>query len=294
MHSAFSFAARISLVAVLGPLAASSGAANAAEPAPDQAPAAKAERAAAAAIDPRAIDLLKAMSARLAAARALSFTALTTYESPSTLGAPLAYTTVSEVRVARPNRLSVVTAGDGPATEIYDDGKAILAYAPAENLVAIADAPPTVDAALRLLDESAATYLPFTDVIVADPYGDIAGSIEAAFVVGQSKVVGGTTTDIVAAAVGPAFLQIWIGAEDRLPRRIRAVFAHDPSLLRHDLELSSWRIDGEMPDEAFTSAKAAAARRIPFERPDPKLPPEVKISPSKKPPAANKSQGGGQ
>jgi hypothetical protein len=78
-------------------------------------------------------------------------------------------------------RAGVVTPGDGPASEVYDDGKTLLAYAPAEGLVAVADAPPTIDEALRLLFESAAIYYPFTDVIVADPYGEIAEGIEIAF-----------------------------------------------------------------------------------------------------------------
>jgi hypothetical protein len=209
------------------------------------------------------------MSARLAAANTLSCTAVTTYESPSRIGPPLVYTTTSDVRVQRPDKLRIVTPGDGPASEVYDDGKTLLAYSPAENLAAVANAPPSVDAALRLLHESAASYYPFADVIVADPYGDVAEAIEVAFVVGQSKVVGGTTTDIVAVAVGRSFQQIWIGAEDKLPRRIRAVYAHDPSLLRHDLELSDWKLDGKVPDGAFTSTAAAAATRVPFARPDP-------------------------
>jgi len=235
------------------------------------------------AIEPRAIELLKAMSARLAGARTLSFTATTTYESPSRIGPPLAYTTISDVSVKRPDKLRVLTPGDGPASEVYDDGKTILAYAPAESLVAVADAPPTIDAALRLLFESAAIYFPFTDVIVADPYGDIAEGIEIAFVVGQSHVGGGTTTDIVAMAVGRSFQQIWIGAEDKLPRRIRAVYAHDPSRLRHEVELSGWKVDGDVVEGAFTSAAATAAKRIPFAPPEPKPPAGAKHLPAPKP-----------
>jgi hypothetical protein len=221
-------------------------------------------------LEPKAIDLLKAMSARLAAAQTLSFTATTTYESPSRLGPPLAYTTVSEVTLQRPDKLRVITPGDGPAFEFYDDGKVLLAYAPAENLVAVADAPPSVDAALKSAFDTAAIYFPFTDVIVADPYADIAEGLELAFVVGQSHVVGGTTTDIVAIVAGRAFEQIWIGTDDKLPRRIRAVYAHDPSRLRHQVDFSNWRVDGEAPAEVFTSTGAASAKRIPFARPDPK------------------------
>lgn len=254
-----------------------------AESPPDPAPIASAAAGSSAvgALEPRAVELLQSMSQRLAAARTFSFDAVTHYESPSRLGLPLVYTTHSAVTVQRPNRFRVVTRGDGPRAEIYDDGKTLLAYAPADNLVAVAEAPPSIDAALRLLYESAAIYLPFTDVIVADPWADIADGIEIAFVVGQSQVVGGTTTDIVAVAAGRSFQQIWIGADDHLPRRIRAIYAHDPSLLRHDLEFSDWKLDGAVPDSAFSSAAATAAKRIPFARPDPKPPADArKVGPS--------------
>src|SRR5262245_13720918 len=152
------------------------------------------------ALEPKAIEILKASSAKLAAARTMSFTAVTSYESPSRLGPPLVYTTTSEVTLQRPDKLRVITPGDGPASEFYYDGKTMMAYSPAENLVAVADAPPTIDAALKAAYDTAAIYFPFTDVVVADPYADISQGLRHAFVIGQSKVVGGTTTDMVAIA----------------------------------------------------------------------------------------------
>jgi hypothetical protein len=35
----------------------------------------------------------------------------------------------------------VITLGDGPASEFYYDGKAMMAFAPGENLVAVARRP---------------------------------------------------------------------------------------------------------------------------------------------------------
>src|SRR4029077_16524248 len=90
-------------------------------------------------LEPKAIDILRARSDRLAAARSMSFTAVISYESPSRLGPPLIYTTKSEVTLQRPARLRVITAADGPAHEFYYDGKTMVAFSPAENLVAIAD-----------------------------------------------------------------------------------------------------------------------------------------------------------
>src|ERR1700676_2833499 len=82
---------------------------------------------------------------------------------------------------------------------------------------------------LEEADHSAAIYFPFSDVIVTDPYKDLSEGLRVAFYIGQSVVVGGTTTDMVAYANDNVFLQIWIGADDHLPRMLRAVFRDDPS-----------------------------------------------------------------
>jgi hypothetical protein len=220
------------------------------------------------ALEPKAIELLKAASNRLAAARTMSFTAVVTDESPSRLAIPLTYTTKSDVVMQRPNKLRVITLGDGPASEFYYDGKLMMAYAPAEDLVAIADAPPTIDETMEVAYHVAAIYFPFDDVLVSDPYKDIAEDLRLAFYVGQSNVVGGTKTDIVAYNTGGVFIEIWIGVEDKLPRMLRAIYVDDPLRLRHQLELSNWKIDPSLSPDVFGSAKAAAAKHIKFARPD--------------------------
>ena len=235
-------------------------------------PAAKtaAPPAAAPHLEPKAIAILKAASDRLAAAHTLRFTAVVSYENPSVYGAPLMYTTSSDVVVERPDKLRVITSGDGPASAFYYDGKTMVAFAPAENLVAVATAPSTLDATLRAVYDSAATYFPFTDFVVSDPYKDIADDLQLAFYIGQSNVVGGTTTDMVAYANSDVFVQIWIGAEDKLPRMMRAVFARDPNHLRHQMELSNWQLDLHVPPDAFETAEiVASAKHIDFARPDP-------------------------
>ena len=216
----------------------------------------------------------------------MQFTAVVTYENPSRLGPPLAYTTKSEVTMERPDKIRVITVGDGPASEFYYDGKTMTAFAPVENLAASAPAPPTIDAALKQADQLAAIYFPFSDIIVADPYTDLSQGLKSAFYIGQSVVVGGTTTDMVAYVNDNVFLQMWIGTEDKLPREIRAIFRNDPLRMRNELDLSDWKINPEIPAGAFSSAKAMSAKRIAFARPDPwpqkglKRPPRVKPSPT--------------
>ena len=244
-----------------------------------------APRAPAAVLEPKAIEILKGASERLAAARSMRFTAIVSYESPSRLGPPLVYTTKSDVVVRRPDKLRVITAGDGPASEFYYNGTTMTAFEPVANLAAVAAAPPTIDAALKAAYDSAATYFPFSDLIVADPYHDIAEGLTRAFYIGQSHVVGGTTTDIIAYTNDAVFVQAWIGAEDKLPRMVRAVYRDDPVQLRHQMELSDWWVDLDIPPGVFASSKAAVAPRIPFARPDAiphGLAPPAKRKPSRK------------
>ena len=236
-------------------------------------------------IEPKAIEILKAACDRLAVARSMSFTAVVTYENPSRRGTPLAYTTKSEVTLQRPDKLRVITPADGPATEFYYDGKAMMAFAPAENLLAVADAPPTIDGALEAAFKTADIYYPFTDLIVADPYKAVSDGMIMAFYIGQSKVVGGTTTDMVAYADNDVFVQVWVGTEDKLPRMVRAVYRADRARLRNQLEISNWKLDLDVFGEAFAPVNASGAMPIEFSRPvtgpPPAAAPPAKVKPPK-------------
>jgi len=229
-------------------------------------------------LDPKGIEILKAASSRLAAARTIKFNAVHFYESSSRHGHPLAFTTKSAVTLQRPDKLRVIMPGDGPASEFYYDGKKMMAYAPAENLVAVADAPSTLDATLEQAYNSAAIYFPFADWIVADPYKEMSEGMDLAYYIGQSKVIGGTTTDMVAYVDHGVFIEAWIGAEDKLPRLLHATYLEDPERLRHTLILSDWQLDAAVPPDTFTSAKAASANPIPFAHPHPENPPEPKTA----------------
>jgi hypothetical protein len=223
-------------------------------------------------LEPKALEILKAASARLAGAHSMTFTALATYESPARTLQPLAYTVLSEVTLQRPDKLRVISPGDGPPTEFYYNGKTIVAYSPKENLVAMADAPATIDAMLKMAYQKAAISFPFDDVISADPYKDLGPELKLAFVIGQSRVVGGTVTDMIGVANSVAQAEIWIGASDKLPRMVRVTYFNEPGNFRHVVEFSNWHLDPVLPPGTFASAQAAKAKRVKFESPDAGLP----------------------
>lgn len=224
-------------------------------------------------VEPRAMELLKTMSDKLAAAKTMSFTAVVGYEYPSKLGPPIVYSTRYDVTLQRPDKLRVLIPGDGPASEFYYNGKTMVAYAPVENLAAVADAPPTVDAALDNAFKTASIYFPFEDLLAANPYAALTTGAILAFYIGPSSVVGGVKTDMMAWANKDVFLQIWIGADDKLPRRVRAMFSADPLGLRHQVDYADWQLDPVVANDAFVPAKLQSAGRMAFASPS--LPPRA-------------------
>src|SRR5215471_9172840 len=181
-------------------------------------------------IEQKAADILKTACDTLASAKAMSFSALSTYERAARNGQPLFYSTLNKVTMQRPDKLLVITPGDGTPDEFYYDGKKMMAYVPSEDLVAVADAPPTIDQMIDTAWDKAAMYFPFADVVVTKPCAVFEEhGLNSAFYVGQSKLIGGTTTDMVAVAGDNIQAELWIGAADHLPRLVRVVYPHEPA-----------------------------------------------------------------
>jgi hypothetical protein len=233
-------------------------------------------------LDPKALAVLKAASDKLSNAKTLSFTAVELFEQLSRQGAPLAYTNKYEVTMQRPDKLRVIRPADAQAGDFYIDGTSMMAYVPGQNLLAKTDAPPNIEGALEKAYKTADLYLPFTDFIVPNPYGDMEKGLKHAYYIGQSNVVGGVTTDQVAFAGNGIFAQVWVGADDKLVRMVRAIYLDDPNHLRHELVFSNWQLDQSVSADTFVLANASDAKLIPFARPK-QMPP-----PPNRPPAKSK------
>ena len=115
-----------------------------------------------------------------------------------------------------------------------------------------------------------------------------------AFYIGQSKVIGGITTDMVAFVNDNVLVQIWIGADDKLPRMLRAIYRDDPQHLRHQMELSNWKLEpharGRRVRVREGGARPRRSRsRAPSATDAPGLKPPAKAKPAAKAQPAPKS-----
>src|SRR5271169_1075719 len=93
----------------------------------------------------RALGLLKPVADKLSATKDFSFKIESMVEVPSPAGQMINYFFNSEVAVERPNKLAVKKWGDGPAYDLYCDGKKFSGVDEKLGLYAQMDAPPTLD-----------------------------------------------------------------------------------------------------------------------------------------------------
>ncbi len=127
---------------------------------------------------------------------------------------------------------------------------------------------------------------PFGDVIASNPCA-VFEKLTSAFYVGQSIVVGGTKTDMVAVAGDGVQAELWIGADDHLPRMVRVVYTNEPAHAHYQTEYMDWRMNTPADATAFRSSKVGTAKRISFSPPGAVPPPRTAAStgqmPEKKP-----------
>lgn len=219
------------------------------------------------AVQPAALELIKAMGDTLASADRMSFDVKGAFDVPAANGQPLFYHTMSSVTLERPDKLKVLVTGDGPPEEFTYDGAEMAVFMPASNMVARKAAPPDVDAMLREAYVTAGLYFPYVDILVSDPYASFAGHALSAFVVGQSEIVGGVTTDIVAIADGRVQWQIWIGADDKLPRLIWSTPTDMPQKPRTMVEFSNWKTGDAVDGGSFATRAPDDVVTIEFAKP---------------------------
>jgi len=215
-------------------------------------------------VEQAALDRLKAMSDKLATAKAFSYHSRSTVEIPGKTGQFLTHFIESEVALERPNKLAAKVAGDQPKFEFYYDGANVSALDPQKNLYATIAAPGTIDEMLPFVVEKTGIDFPSEDLMHSDPYAEMTKNMTHAIVVGPAKVNGVATEHL--AFMGPAAnWEIWIDAgESALPRRVAVTYKTLENFPRFQVEFLEWNLKPKLNPGQFVFKKPAGAKPIEF------------------------------
>lgn len=220
------------------------------------------------AVDPAAISILEAMSAKLSAAKTISVTASGQFDVPNADGQPIFYMTKSDVALQRPDKLRVSVLGDGPRSEFLWDGKTMTVFLPDNKVVASGEAPAVLEDMLDSAHEGPGISFPFADFLVADPMKSLTAGLNSAFVIGTSELVGDTTTNMVAIANDELEAQLWIGTDDKLPRLIWISPTGASEKSRRAIAFSDWKLDAPLAADVFKPSDVGDAKEVSFATPD--------------------------
>ena len=212
----------------------------------------------------RALALLRPAADRLSAAKAFTFKTHSMVEVLSPVGQVVNYFFTSDVAVQRPNKLASKKTGDGPAFDLYYDGKTFSGVDAKLGLYAQMAAPPTLDELIPTVMEKTGIYFPAADVLYSDVYANFTKDLTHAYWVDKS-VVDGVNCDHLAFAAPGIEWQIWVGPEkDPLPRRLMVTLLSMERQPRFLVTFSDWDFKSSLSAKHFEVKKPAGAKQIEF------------------------------
>jgi hypothetical protein len=215
------------------------------------------------AIDPRALELLKQMNAKLVAAQAFTFRARSTRTGAGMTDPLLAVLGDAKVAVRRPSHVRARASGATPPFDFYFDGATMTLYQPTLNVYATTETSRVVDALIPFALQNAGMLLPFADVLDGDAYATLIRSLTRARYGGTSTIAGNRCHH--AAFAGPgAQWEMWIDARTSLPCRVSGSLRDMQGSPRFAVDFSDWKLDPQLPAERFVFAKPAGATEVDF------------------------------
>jgi hypothetical protein len=157
--------------------------------------------------------------------------------------------------------LFVERGGDQVPMEVYYNGRIVTLCAPVEKLYAEIAAPATIDATLREAFDVAEHGFPYVEVLLADPYVALSADLKGALFVGESTIDGVRTEHLALTGHGVDW-EIWIGAEDKLPRLVQVKHLDIEKVPTVTTRFFDWKLNPTIPEARFTFAGAGDAQRI--------------------------------
>lgn len=213
-------------------------------------------------IDPDADRLLRASSKYLADARNFCVKVEVWKDAVLPDGQKLQTTRTLEVQQARPNRLHIEVRSPRASRGFWLRDKSLTMLDRTMNLYGVMDVPDKIDDAIDSVEERFGFEIPLGDVLVSDPYANLATNVESATDLGKVSVLGTDCNHL--ALTGPnADVQLWIADGPKpLPRKIVITFknrAGSPSITQI---FSDWDLVSPIADSVFTFVAPAGAGKI--------------------------------
>ncbi len=219
---------------------------------------------------PNADQILRQMSAKLAAARQFTFKAHRQVDG-NLIGNGMPQDARIEVAVSRPDKILTKASGGKGAKSLYADGQNMTLQDPKQNLYATVPMRTSIDGLVERLDEKYGFTPPIAEFVLSDPYNK--GFKQAASRVtyaGRQTLSSGflglkkTECHHLKLIGKMADAELWVGVADQLPKTLIATFKDRPGQPGLRIDFSDWNMAASVNSGAFTFVPPRGAMKIPM------------------------------
>ena len=213
-------------------------------------------------IDPRADELVRQMSDRLARATAFALEAEEVHDEVPEQSPRRQLTNLRHVALRRPDRLVGDAAGDGINRSFWYDGKTFSALDKEQNVWAGGAVPATVDEALDWVFDQTGTVIPLADFIYADAYARLMGDVQRGVYLGIHEAAG-VPCHHLSFEQATIDWQLWIDAgPEPLPRKLVIAYKTEDEVPQYSVTIRKWNLQPTLPDALFAFTPPEGATRI--------------------------------
>lgn len=213
-------------------------------------------------LDPRADEVLRAMSTLLAATPRFAFEAEESFDDIPSGQPRVLLTNLRRIAVARPNRFAADAEGDSLNRSVWYDGRAVSALDKTTLSYATIQAPGSIDATLDMLGEKYGVDVPLADLFYADPYATLTEAVTYSRYLGIHRAAGVACHHLVFAQPTIEW-QIWIDAGEKpLPRKIAITYVREPGEPQYIATLPRWNLSPPFQDALFTFEAPEGAQKV--------------------------------
>lgn len=206
--------------------------------------------------------MLRQMSAKLAAARSFTFEA--TRELDAALQADGALPAKARVSVAvqRPNKLAARATSQLGTRRFVFDGRTLSLLDGKPNVYATVPMATSIDGLVEVLDAKYGFVPPLAEFAVSNPYAELVGKGRTVTYLGRVKATGGfldfagTECHRIGLKGRGADAELWVAVGDGLPRKLVATF-HRAGNPQVRVVFSKWNLAAPAADFTFTPPQGA-------------------------------------
>jgi hypothetical protein len=213
-------------------------------------------------VDPRADELMRQMSDRLAHADAFALEAEEVYDEVPEQSPRRQLTDLRRVAMRRPDRLVGDTSGDAMNRTFWYDGKVFAAVDKEQNVWASGTVPPTVDKALDWVFDQTSTVIPLGDFLYADVYARMMSDVQRGVYLGIHEAAG-VPCHHLSFEQATIDWQIWIDAgREPLPRKLVITYKTEDEVPQYAVTIRKWNLQAKLPDALFAFSPPEGATRV--------------------------------